>query len=268
VKRLITDTIARLAQRAGYSIIKADRLGALQADTWGAQVLRELQALPGDHGARALALVSRVKSQYGQDLAALAASGFKRDGFFVEFGATDGLCLSNTWLLEKEFGWTGILAEPARRWHQGLAENRNCTIERRCVWHRSGEKLRFRETPYGELSTVASFAEGDQHAVARKDGVEYEVETISLNDLLTAAKAPPLVDFLSMDTEGTEYLILEGFDFSRHQFRLISVEHNHGPQRHDIHKLLSAKGYVRILEGLSPCDDWYVVPGLSQIETA
>ncbi|GIT91759.1 hypothetical protein JANAI62_22160 [Jannaschia pagri] len=39
-------------------------------------------------------------------------TGFKRGGYFVEFGATDGVTLSNTWLLEMSFGWSGILADP------------------------------------------------------------------------------------------------------------------------------------------------------------
>ena len=53
------------------------------------------------------------KSQYCQDIFALSKPPMT-SGFFVEFGATDGVQWSNTWLLEKRFGWRGILAEPAR----------------------------------------------------------------------------------------------------------------------------------------------------------
>jgi len=51
-----------------------------------------------------LSLVSRLrKSQHLQDLFVLSELDYKSNGFFVEFGATNGLSISNTWLLEKYF---------------------------------------------------------------------------------------------------------------------------------------------------------------------
>lgn len=58
---------------------------------------------------------------------------FKQNGFFVEFGATNGIDLSNTYLLETEFGWNGILAEPDKYWHTSLIANRTAIIDIRCV---------------------------------------------------------------------------------------------------------------------------------------
>jgi hypothetical protein len=53
------------------------------------------------------------KSQLGQDIFALFTSNFKTGGTFLEIGAADGITLSNSYILEKYFGWTGVLCEPA-----------------------------------------------------------------------------------------------------------------------------------------------------------
>jgi hypothetical protein len=97
---------------------------------------------------------SQSHSQLRQDLFVLNQLNFKKNGFFVEFGATDGVNLSNTHLLEKEFNWNGILAEPAKVYHKELFENRNCYIEKNLVWKNSKSKLIFIETSIKELSTI------------------------------------------------------------------------------------------------------------------
>ena len=45
-------------------------------------------------------------------------------GFFVEFGGLDGIDTSNTYLLEKDHGWTGIIVEPLPRFKDDLIKNR------------------------------------------------------------------------------------------------------------------------------------------------
>jgi len=59
-------------------------------------------------------LINREKSsaQLLQDLFVIYFSKGKKSGYFVEFGATDGISNSNTHLLEKALEWQGILAEP------------------------------------------------------------------------------------------------------------------------------------------------------------
>lgn len=202
------------------------------------------------------------KSQLCQDQSALFLLDYKRDGFFVEFGATDGITLSNTYLLETQYGWRGILAEPARNWHQKLRNNRGCIIDVRCVWEKSGEQLSFFEVDDGELSTIASFKDSDTHSESRKKGVEYGVPTISLGDLLAEHNAPDQIDYLSVDTEGSEFYILSALDFSKYQFKVITVEHNYTDTREKVYELLTKNGYIRILEGFSQWDDWYVAKNI------
>lgn len=198
------------------------------------------------------------KAQLHQDLFVLSELDFLRNGYFVEFGATDGKTLSNTYLLEKRFAWTGILAEPARCWHKALRRNRKSLLDTRCVWSTSGKRLLFNETEIGELSTIDSFSSSDGHKAGREIGIRYEVETTSLLDLLDYHCAPRLIDYLSVDTEGSELDILSTFDFDKYSFRVISVEHNFTESRERIRALLEKNGYVRVHEWLSRWDDWYV----------
>jgi FkbM family methyltransferase len=202
------------------------------------------------------------KSQLRQDLFVLSELGFKRDGFFVEFGATNGIDLSNSYLLENKFGWSGILAEPARIWHKELLNNRNVAIETNCVWRSSGDKLRFNEVDdpefKGELSTIDSFSDSDEHSVRRKSGKKYEVETISLNDLLVKHGAPKQIDYLSVDTEGSEFEIMNAFDFDSFDIKVITCEHNYTNSRKSLYELFTRNGYERKLPDFSLFDDWYV----------
>jgi FkbM family methyltransferase len=183
----------------------------------------------------------------------------KRNGRFVEFGATNGVLRSNTLFLERRRGWTGVLAEPARCWHDELRRNRPaCAIDTRCVWNSSGETLQFRETTDGELSTLDAFSQLDKHGADREDVRDrYPVATVSLNSLLDEHRTGR-VDYLSIDTEGSERDILSAFDVDRFRPGVITVEHNHTAQRRTIFDLLTGHGYRRIFENLSTIDDWYV----------
>jgi len=203
-------------------------------------------------------LLQKSKSQLRQDLFVLSELNYKRNGYFVEFGATNGIDLSNTYLLETEYGWNGILVEPATLWHKDLEINRKTIIDKRCVWKQSGESLVFNETNYPELSSIDSFSSSDLHAKAREDGKKYSVKTISLLDLLTEHKAPREIDYLSIDTEGSEFEILENFDFEKYRFKIITCEHNYSPMREKLNTLFQKNGYENKYEHLSQFDDWWV----------
>ena len=199
------------------------------------------------------------RSQILQDLWVGYELDERREGFFVEFGATNGLVNSNTWLLEKKYSWRGILAEPNPIWHSALRQNRNSAVDFRCVSSTSGRKVRFLTTDAvdPELSGVAEFAGGDHFAGVRSEGLEIEVDTVSLNQLLIDHHAPAQIDYMSIDTEGSEYDILRSFDFSRHVVDLISVEQNRKTEA-DIEALLTSKGYDRVFREFSQWDGWYV----------
>jgi hypothetical protein len=131
-------------------------------------------------------------------------------------------------------------------------------VDPRCVWSKSGEKLTFYCSIIPELSGLKATADQDGHTGNRKNARQIAVETISLLDLLDAHRAPRVIDYMSVDTEGSEFDILANFDFGRYDVNLISVEHNHSELREKIHGLLAKNGYARVFEEFSGCDDWYV----------
>jgi FkbM family methyltransferase len=205
------------------------------------------------------ALELKSKAQLKQDMFVLDELGYKRDGYFVEFGATNGIDFSNTYLLETEMGWRGILAEPARVWQDALVANRKCCISFDCVWSKSHEELEFNEVGAADLSTIDVFSDVDEHAKTRTEGKKYDVYTRSLLDLLNKYKAPKEIDYLSIDTEGSEFEILNAFDFDAYKFKVITCEHNYTPMREKLADLLTSKGYTRKYPEYSRFDDWYVL---------
>jgi FkbM family methyltransferase len=202
--------------------------------------------------------VPTFKSQLGQDKWVLEMTNNKTGGYFVEFGATDGVYLSNTFALEKFYNWSGILAEPAKAYHNSLINNRTCNIDFSCVYSESNAEVNFMETEMDGLSTIASMNPDDWAYYARlNNATYYPVTTISLEDLLVKYDAPRYIDYLSIDTEGSEFEILNSFDFSKYYIKYITVEHNYTNIRKDIEKLLVDKGFVKSNRD-TEYDDWYV----------
>lgn len=195
-----------------------------------------------------------------QDIFALWANRMRREGWFVEFGALGGINVSNSYLLER-LGWSGVVAEPHPGFRDQLTQNRRCHISTDCVWTTTGETVTFQAVKgRPALSTIAGLDYDDVQSRrgARDNCVLHEVPTISLLDLLRSCDAPPEIDFLSIDTEGSELPILTAFDFSAYRFGAIVVEHGYSSQRDPIHVLLAGHGYVRVWTEVSDHDDWYV----------
>ena len=139
-----------------------------------------------------------------------------------------------------------------------MRNNRSAHIETDCVWSETGKVLQFSETEDPYLSTLSDFQMGDEHRHARARQRTYDVKTISLMDLLRKYDAPRKIDYLSIDTEGSEFDILRHFDFGAYDISVITCEHNFTKSREDIQKLLESAGYRRAFQAISRYDDWYV----------
>ena len=207
-----------------------------------------------------------VKSQLLQDAFASFIVSDLFDKTFLEFGATDGVSLSNSYMLENELGWTGILAEPSPQWHKKLKYNRpNTQIITECIWKSSGEKLDFFVSDVGVLSTLVDFKYSDLSSmpgntkIRIKDGKVVKVETISINEVMETNFNGNSPSYVSIDTEGSEYEILNSLDFEKYRPVVFTIEHNFTNLQNKIDALMISKGYTRVFRELTSFDAWYVL---------
>lgn len=209
--------------------------------------------------------ITTSKSQLWQDR--LVAYMFnEKPGTFLEIGASDGLENSNTYLLEKSFNWSGLLIEPAISYWNDLKVFRNCAVELGAAWQESGLKLEFEEMldlQTSHLKLAKSLNGQPLRNVARRT---YEVDTITLVDALVKHQFEE-IDYLSCDTEGTEYVILKNFPLQDFKVKFMSVEHNHSINEEYLDRLFAKQGYERVLRNFSNWDAWYVNSKLFNFET-
>lgn len=175
----------------------------------------------------------------------------KENGYFVEVGACDGLILSNTYWLEKNRNWSGILCEPASFWHKELFQNRpNCILEKRPIFSETKRVVNFNIQAGGR-----SFIE--KETKLKKENV-ITLETISLNQLFLENNLSK-IDYLSIDTEGSEFEIIKNLDFNKYRPCTITIEHNYEKiKRNKILKLLTKNNYTRVFKQVSRFEDWYI----------
>jgi FkbM family methyltransferase len=199
----------------------------------------------------------KSEAQLFQDIFVLQQLNFKRGGYFVEIGVGNGKSLSNTYLLETEFGWKGILAEPNKEFIRSIKAVRAAVLDERAVYSESGKQLDFlADTVTGEISTLSRFRDQDHHS---RQGSTYQVTTVSINDLLAQNNAPAAIDYLSIDTEGSELEILAQLDFARYRFSVLTIEHNNvARNREAICALLEKNGYILQAAAYSKFDAWFV----------
>jgi FkbM family methyltransferase len=195
-------------------------------------------------------------SQAGQDKWVIDFFKEKRDGYFVDIGAYDGLEISNTYVLEKELGWDGVCIEPSIRMFKKLRNNRGCKLVNRAAYNRN-EIVSFDDIGVSSLITNIG---------------KYKVGANTMGVILAEVNAPSVIDYVSLDTEGSEYEILQGFPFDRYEVILWTVEHNicygdkqRGDLKRNIFSILTTHHFTRVYEDVLclgdpkyPFEDWYV----------
>ena len=181
--------------------------------------------------------MSQIERQYfsqnGEDYLLWQLFGSTNQGFFVDVGAFDGVHLSNTYSFERA-GWSGICIEAHPRVAQrcSAARPRSVCIQSACMATGQSDSAEFMAEPLGLLSGLAP-DEQDVRRRYEKRGLEFpgfeklRVPVTTLDAVL--GEHLPLdttIDLLSVDVEGLEPQVFDGFDLLRYRPRIMVVEAN------------------------------------------
>jgi len=203
----------------------------------------------------------RPNGQLLQD--ALVVGLFGRGGYFIEVGAGHPRRFSNTYVLDRYLEWSGVRIEPNPEF---------------AALHRadlSGGVTFFEVVASGdtdgwcdlilaeELSVVSHQAPKDGYARERQQSEarngSIRVRTRPISDLLFEASSPSRVEYLSIDTEGSELELLMAFPFDVIEVQFLTVEHNHNKsaQRQQC-EFLFDKGFQQVFEPFTAWESWFV----------
>ena len=155
----------------------------------------------------------------------------KKNLYFVDLGAGDGIYVSNTYFFEKYLNWKGICIEASDVLFEKLKKNRTCICEHACV-DGNRQRVKFtndkalKEVPYWRNLTGGIIDEDTRNSDRIIDKNFVWKETTTLKEILEKHKAPNVIDFFSLDVEGAEFRIMRDFPFDEYTFSTICVEKN------------------------------------------
>lgn len=167
-------------------------------------------------------------SQFRQDLFVQWVNRGRRAGFFVDIGGADGITNSNTAGLERYLDWTGLVFEPTPQFKIARQARPRSRVINAAILPAGFTGSHTTMTACGQYSSIDGFQDRDVHAQERRNGSRIKVSGMSFSVAMrTYSPGQKKIDYLSIDTEGSELAILESIDFAEFEIRCLTVEHNH-----------------------------------------
>ncbi|GFH48961.1 hypothetical protein CTEN210_05437 [Chaetoceros tenuissimus] len=172
-------------------------------------------------------------------------SQVKNDFVFVDLAANHAWKLSNTLYLEQN-GWDGLCIEGSSEYWYDLARSRNCTVFGAFVGGNEGEDGNRIEIALGSAfgGIIGENMDNKPGKINKKTSAQVTREIVSFSTILQISNSPKMIDYLSLDVEGAETLILQDFPFDEYTFRFITIER---PKPH-LEKLLNKHGYREVMK--------------------
>lgn len=189
----------------------------------------------------------------GQDKWAVEFLNYKKNGYFLDIGAYDGVEGSNTLYMEKKLGWTGICVETFLSHFTIMKMARSCILENIAVWSKP---------------TTLYFQ--PQNHTTRNNQAGIPSRAVTIAHLLEKHKTPTVIDYINIDIEGSEYEALLGFPFDKHIGLTWTIEHNMCVDKNPVYKnklkkIMENNGYIIAHENVGcvnsnwePMEDWWI----------
>lgn len=199
------------------------------------------------------------KAQNGEDRILIQDFAHKNSGFCVEVGAYDGIDMSNTYLFEK-LGWKCLLVEADPEMAQICQRNRPAATVVSCAVVPPGSPsqvcFRVSEDVKGmsSLGLDASSRRRITGYTGRLAIREITTTARTLDAILEESKCT-VIDFMSIDVEGHELGVLEGFDITRWKPQVVLVERSSVFPVWNILRYFDRGGYA--FSRRTGHNDWY-----------
>jgi FkbM family methyltransferase len=199
--------------------------------------------------------------QFAEDRILREIFGDQPVGYCVEVGAYDGRTGSATYAFEQR-GWHCLLIEPIPALVDEIRKQRACTIVNCAASDKEGTATFFVAENVEQMSTLelkADHLEWIEHFGGAVK--QTTVRTATLDSLLAEA-AFPEIQFITIDVEGHELAVLQGFSLEAHRPRIVIIEDNSASEdpyasRGDarVAAYMSEHGYVHFRR--TGVNEWY-----------
>ena len=197
-------------------------------------------------------------SQFGEDEILFEMFQRKTSGFCVEVGANNGID-DSTSLFFEQIGWKCILVEPNPSLCREILKERNALLYECAASNQSDPRNLYvveGAVRSDGLSTISTNKE--VHERIKSHGfvtTSVQVRSMTLDRILMDAHIDREIDFISIDVEGHEYEVLNGFSVGKWKPFIILIEDNSNFENNTVNSYLKTFGYVRFMR--TGVNDWY-----------
>ena len=198
-------------------------------------------------------------AQFGEDV--IIAQYFPQGyiGSCIDVGAANGISGNNSYLFEKN-KWNTLCVEanPAL-YAQCNAARTNAVNYAVSNYNKDGELFTIYHLHDGNEEAVSSLKADqrliDDHASMIKNTIEISVNVRTLDSIIEETSLFKTIDFVSIDTEGTELDVLKGLDINKWKPRLFVIENNYN--NNEIEQYLTAFSYKK--DKRNAVNDFYLL---------